>query len=152
MAQPPRRGRAPSNSPTQMEMRSAPRLIRPLSAPRWPIRPRLPPPPPHAPTTANMSSRTAGTTTASYQIYNLGANSTLAASALGQVGSDWGFVTLGNFNLSDPSDMLLRNSSSGAFQVYDIADNNIIGSSALDTVGTNWQPLAVGSFGPCGRS
>src|SRR5262249_5778702 len=72
----------------------------------------MPNPAPPAPTTANMVLRNAGTNTASYQIYNLGANSTLAASALGQVGSDWGFVTLGNFNLSDPSDMLLRNSSS----------------------------------------
>jgi hypothetical protein len=105
-------------------------------------------PAPPAATTANMVLRNAGTTAATYQIYNLGANSTLATSALGQTGSDWGFVTLGNFNLSDPSDMLLRNSTSGAFQVYDIADNNIIGSSSLGTVGSNWQVMAFGTFGP----
>src|SRR5262249_911798 len=87
---------------------------------------------------------------ASYQVYNLGANSILAAYALGQVGSDWGFVTLGNFNQSDPSDMLLRNSTSGAFQIYDIADNNIIGSSSLGTVGLNWQVMGFGTFGSFG--
>src|SRR5262249_47950873 len=80
-------------------------------------------PAPPAATTANMVLRNAGNATASYQVYNLGANSILAAYALGQVGSDWGFVTLGNFNQSDPGDMLLRNSTSGAFQIYDIADN-----------------------------
>src|SRR5262249_43150164 len=88
------------------------------------------PAPPDA-TTANMVLRNAGNGSATYQIYNLGNNSILANSALAQVGSDWGFVTLGNFNLSDPSDMLLRNSTSGAFQVYDIANNNVISSNAL---------------------
>jgi hypothetical protein len=107
-------------------------------------------PAPPAATTANMVLRNAGNTTASYQIYNLAANSSLAAYALGQVGSDWGFVTLGNFNQSDPGDMLLRNSTSGAFQIYDIADNNIIGSSSLGTVGLNWQVMGFGTFGSFG--
>jgi hypothetical protein len=107
------------------------------------------PAPPDA-TTANMVLRNASNTTATYQIYNLGANSILAANSLGQVGSDWGFVTLGNFNSSDPSDMLLRNSTSGAFQVYDIANNNIISSSSLGTVGLNWQAMGFGTFGPFG--
>jgi hypothetical protein len=110
----------------------------------------LNPAPPDA-TTANMVLRNASTTTATYEIYNLGANSILAGSAaLGQVGSDWGFVTLGNFNLSDPSDMLLRNSTSGAFQVYDIANNNIISSTSLGTVGSNWQVMGFGTFGAFG--
>ena len=108
------------------------------------------PAPPDA-TTANMVLRNASTTTATYEIYNLGANSILAGSAaLGQVGSDWGFVTLGNFNLSDPSDMLLRNSTSGAFQVYDIANNNIISSTSLGAVGLNWQVMGFGTFGAFG--
>jgi hypothetical protein len=108
------------------------------------------PAPPDA-TTANMVLRNASNTTANYEIYNLGANSILAgSSALGQVGSDWGFVTLGNFNSSDPSDMLLRNSTSGAFQVYDIANNNIISSSSLGTVGLNWQVMGFGTFGSFG--
>jgi hypothetical protein len=108
------------------------------------------PAPPDA-TTANMVLRNATTTTAAYQIYNLGANGILPGSApLGQVGSDWGFVTLGNFNSSDPSDMLLRNATTGTFQVYDIANNNIISSTPLGTVGVEWQPMAFGTFGPFG--
>src|SRR5262249_46426678 len=87
---------------------------------------------------------------ASYQIYNLGANSTLAAHALGQVGSDWGFVTLGNFILDDPSDMLLRNSTSGEFRTYDVVDNNVIDSTSLGTVGLNWQVMGFGIFAPFG--
>src|SRR5437879_12916071 len=79
------------------------------------------PAPPDA-TTADMVLRNASTTTATYQIYNLGANSILAGNSLAQVGSDWGFVTLGNFNLDDPSDMLLRNYTSGEFRTYDIVD------------------------------
>ena len=109
----------------------------------------LNPAPPDA-TTANMVLRNASTTTATYEIYNLGANSILAANSLAQVGSDWEFVTLGNFNLSDPSDMLLRNSTSGAFQVYDIVNNNIISSTSLGTVGVEWQPMGFGTFGTFG--
>jgi hypothetical protein len=105
------------------------------------------PAPPDA-TTANMVLRNAGTTTATYQIYNLGANSTLATNSLGQVGSDWGFVAIGNFNLDDPSDMLLRNSTSGAFQAYEIVDNNVISSNSLGAVGSNWQVMGFGIFGP----
>ena len=97
-----------------------------------------------------MVLRNASTTTASYQIYNLGANSILAGYPLAQVGSDWGFVTLGNFNSSDPSDMLLRNSTSGTFQVYDITDNNIISSTSLGSVGVEWQPMGFGTFGAFG--
>jgi hypothetical protein len=107
-------------------------------------------PAPPAATTANMVLRNASTTTASYEIYNLGANSILAGYSLAQVGSDWGFVTLGNFNLSDPSDMLLRNSASGAFQVYDVANNNVISSASLGAVGSNWQTMGFGTFGPFG--
>jgi hypothetical protein len=108
------------------------------------------PAPPDA-TTANMVLRNAPTTTATYQIYNLGANSILASNSLGaQIGSDWEFVTLGNFNSSDPSDMLLRNSASGAFQVYDIVNNNIVSSTSLGTVGVEWQPMGFGTFGSFG--
>ncbi len=104
-------------------------------------------PAPPGTTTANMVLRNASTTTATYEIYNLGANRILAGYPLAQVGSDWGFVTLGNFNLSDPSDMLLRNSTSGTFLVYDIIDNNIISSTSLGAVGVEWQPMGFGTFG-----
>src|SRR5262245_55417440 len=105
-------------------------------------------PAPPAATTADMVLRNASNPVATYQIYNLGANSILATNSLGQVGSDWGFVALGNFNLTDPSDMLLRNSTSGAFQAYEIVDNNIISSNSLGTVGLSWQVMGFGIFGP----
>jgi hypothetical protein len=106
------------------------------------------PTPPDA-TTANMVLRNASNPAATYQIYNLGANTTLAGSSvLGQVGSEWGFVAIGNFNLDDPSDMLLRNSTSGEFQAYEIVDNNVISSNSMGAVGSNWQVMGFGIFGP----
>jgi hypothetical protein len=62
----------------------------------------------------------------------------LAAYQLGQVRTDWAFVTLGGFNGSDTTDMLLRNST-GAFEVYDIANNQLIGAASLGSVGLDWQ-------------
>jgi hypothetical protein len=103
------------------------------------------PAPPDA-TTADMVLRNSNPA-ATYEIYNLGANRILTASVLAQVGSEWGFVTLGNFNLDDPSDMLLRNSTSGEFRTYDIVDNNVIDSTSLGTVGVEWQPMGFGLFG-----
>jgi hypothetical protein len=109
-------------------------------------------PPPPAATTANMVLRNTGNGTD--QIYNLGNNSILASYWLGQVGTDWGFVTLGGFNDGDTSDMLVRNSTSGAFRVYDVApnNNNIAGSALLGVVGLNWQVLGFGNFGSFGNT
>jgi subtilisin family serine protease len=68
-----------------------------------------------------------------YRIYSIGSDALLAANQLGNVGSDWGFVTLGGFFDGDTADMLLRNSTSGAFQVYNVAPNsiNLTGSASL---------------------
>jgi hypothetical protein len=109
-------------------------------------------PNPPASVSANMVLRQTGN--GQYQIYNLGNNSTLASYWLGQVGIDWGFVTLGGFNDGDTSDMLLRNSTSGAFQVYNIApnNNNITGSARLGTVGLEWQIAGFGNFSSLGES
>jgi probable HAF family extracellular repeat protein len=76
-----------------------------------------------------------------YQIYDIGNNAILAAYSLGQVGTDWAFVTLGGFNDGDTSDMLLRNSTTGGFQIYDISNNNITGSAFLGNsawTGRSW--------------
>src|SRR5262249_55752341 len=101
---------------------------------------------------ANMVLRNTGN--GQYQIYNLGNNSILAAYWLGQVGTDWGFVTLGGFNDGDTSDMLLRNSTSGAFQVYNVApnNNNITGSASLGTVGLEWEVGGFGNFSSLGET
>jgi hypothetical protein len=44
---------------------------------------------------------------------------------LGQVGTDWQFASLGGFNGSDTTEMLLRNSKTSGFEIYDICNNNI---------------------------
>ena len=74
-----------------------------------------PNPPPPGGTTADMILRHGAD--GFYEIYDIGNNSLLAAYQLGQVGTDWRFVTLGGFFGSDTTDMLLRNAN-GMPQVY----------------------------------
>ena len=107
---------------------------------------------PAAPTgvSANMVLR--NTSNGTYQIYNLGNNSILASYWLGQVGTDWAFVTLGGFSGSNTSDMMLRNSTTGAFEVYSVSNNNITGAALLGTVGLEWQVVGVGNFGSFGET
>ena len=89
-----------------------------------------------------------------YRIYSIGSDALLAANQLGNVGSDWGFVTLGGFFDGDTADMLLRNATSGAFQVYNIAPNsiNLTGSASLGAVGLNWQFSGTGNFSSLGET
>src|SRR5262249_56043076 len=47
---------------------------------------------------------------------------------------------------SDPTDMLLRNTSTGGFEVYDIANNNITNAAFLGTVGLTWRVAGFGDF------
>jgi Ca2+-binding RTX toxin-like protein len=68
--------------------------------------------PPPAGTTADMILRHGAD--GLYEIYDIGNNAILAAYRLGQVGTDWAFVTLGGFFGSDTTDMILRNSSTGS--------------------------------------
>jgi hypothetical protein len=109
-------------------------------------------PNPPADVSANMVLRQTGN--GQYQIYNHGNNSILAAYWLGQVGTDWSFVTLGGFNDGDTSDMLLRNSTSGAFRVYNVSpnDDNITGSVLLGTVGLEWEVGGFGNFSSLGQT
>jgi hypothetical protein len=87
-----------------------------------------------------------------YEIYDIGGNSVLAAYQLGQVGTDWRFVTLSGFFGNDTTDMLLRNANTGGFQVYDISNNNITGSAFLGNVGLNWQVTGFGNFSSLGEN
>jgi uncharacterized repeat protein (TIGR03803 family) len=106
---------------------------------------QIPPnPPPPSGTTADMilHDRLDGR----YEIYDLGSNQILAAALLGQAGTDWQFVGLGNFSGGDASDMILRNDQTGAFEVYDISNNNITTAAALGAVGSNWQLAGFGNF------
>src|SRR5262249_27785583 len=94
-------------------------------------------------TTADMvlrGSNTSPTVMGHYEIYDIGSNTIFAGYSLGQVGTDWGFVTLGGFNGGDTSDMLLRNGRTGGFEVYDIS-NDITGAAFLGNVGLDWQVM-----------
>src|SRR6266566_4485683 len=88
-----------------------------------------PNPAPPAGTTADMILRHGSD--GLYEIYDIGNNAILAAYQLGQVGTDWAFVTLGGFFGSDTTDMILRNSSTGGFEVYDISNNNITNAAFM---------------------
>jgi hypothetical protein len=105
--------------------------------------------PPPAATTADMILRDGS---GNYEIYDIGANSILAAYSLGQVGSQWQFAGLGGFLGSDTTDMLLRNSGTGGFEVYDISNNNITNAGFLGTVGLNWQVMGFGNFSSRGET
>jgi type VI protein secretion system component Hcp len=103
----------------------------------------LNPVPPLA-TTADLILRQASA--GRYEIYDIGGNSILAAYSLGQVGTDWTFVTLGRFFGNDTTDMLLRNSNTGGFEVYDVSNNNITNAAFMGAVGMNWQVMGFGNF------
>jgi probable HAF family extracellular repeat protein len=109
----------------------------------------LPNPPPPPGTTADMILRRGD---GMYEIYDIGNNAILGAFQLGQVGTDWAFVTLGGFNGSDTTDMLLRNSNTGGFEVYDISNNQITGAAFLGTVGLDWQVMGFGNFSSLGEN
>src|SRR5262249_32638128 len=102
-----------------------------------------PNPVPPAGTTADMILRN---TNGTYEIYDIGNNTILAAFQLGQVGTDWGFVGLGGFFGNDTTDMLLRNAKTGEFEVCDVANNNITGAAFLGTVGLDWQVAGLADF------
>ena len=99
-------------------------------------------------TTADMILRASNTSliAGQYEIYDIGNNAILAASVLGQVGTDFQFAGLGSFFGSDTTDMLLRSATTGAFEVYDISNNNITNAAALGTVGLNFQVAGFGDF------
>jgi hypothetical protein len=107
-----------------------------------------PPPPPG--TTADMVLRHGAD--GKYEIYDIGGNSILAAFSLGQVGTDWRFVTLAGFFGNDTSDMLLRNANTGGFEVYDISNNRITGAAFLGNVGLDYQVMGFGNFSSFGET
>jgi hypothetical protein len=113
-----------------------------------PASPGNPPPPPG--TTADMILRHGAD--GLYEIYDIGGNRLLAAYQLGQVGTDWRFVTVGGFFGTDTTDMLLRNADTGGFEVYDIVNNNITRAAFLGAVGLDWRPAGFGNFSSFGET
>ena len=110
----------------------------------------VPNPPPPAGTTADMILRDGSN--GRYEIYDIGSNAILAGDFLGQVATNWTFVTLGRFNGSDTTDMLLRDNLGGGFQVYDISNNNIANVAFLGAVGMDWQVMGFGNFSSRGET
>jgi len=100
-----------------------------------------PPQPSH--TTANMILERGSDGT--YEIYDIGGNTILAASALGQISTQWQVVGLGGVNGADTSDMILRNAS-GTFQVYDVANNTFTGNTTIGQVGMEWLVAGFSDF------
>ncbi len=80
-----------------------------------------------------------------YEIYDIGGNAILAASALGQISTQWQVAGLGGFDGADASDMILRNGS-GVLEIYDVADNTLTGSATLGQVGLEWSVSGFGDF------
>jgi hypothetical protein len=99
-------------------------------------------------TTADMILRDAGN--GDYEIYNIGNNEILGAQALGQVGTEWEFAGVGDFNGTDTTDMILRDDNTGAFEVYDIRDNTLTAAAPLGQVGLEWQVAGFGNFNGTG--
>jgi len=106
--------------------------------------------PPPAGTTADMILRRGAD--GMYEIYNIGNNTILAAFQLGQIGTEWQFVSHRPFYGSDAGDMLLRSSTTGGFELYDISNNQITGAAFLGTVGMEWQVMGFGNFSSRGES
>src|SRR5262245_20305414 len=110
----------------------------------------VPTPAPPAGTTAVMILRHGAD--GQYEIYDIGNNAILAGYSLGQVGTNWAFVTLGGFNGSETTDMLLRDNLGGGFQVHDISNNNITKVGFLGTVGMDWWVMGFGNFSSRGEN
>ena len=114
------------------------------------------PPPPPAPNPAPPAGTTADmilrNTSGTYEIYDIGNNAILGGCRLGQVGTEWGYVTVGGFFGSDTTDLLLRNGRTGAFEVYDVSNNNITNAASLGAVGLNWQVMGFGNFSSRGEN
>src|ERR1700756_5534127 len=91
--------------------------------------PPPPSPPPPAGTTADMLLRRADGT---YEIYDLGGNTILAAYSLGQVGPQQ-LVGLGGFQVGDTADVMLESSHSGASSfTLEITGTALIGPVGYD--------------------
>ena len=100
-------------------------------------------PPQPANTTADMILDRGSDGT--YEIYDIGGNTILATSALGQISTQWQVVGLGGFNGTDTSDMILRNAS-GTFQIYDVANNTFTGNTTIGQVGMEWSVAGFSDF------
>src|SRR4029077_2711816 len=105
-------------------------------------------------TTADMILRGANSSAyaGQYEIYDLGNNAMLSGNSLGQIGTDWAFVTLGGFFGTDTTDLLLRNVNTGGLEVYDINNNQLTGAAFIGTIGLDWQYAGIAPIHAAGAS
>ena len=106
--------------------------------------PPIPLPP--AGTTADLILSGSNSSTAMYEIYDIGNNAALGAAPLGPVGTEWKFAGVGAFNAPDTSDMILRNRNTGQFEIYDISNNAIYNATSMGQVGVEWSVAGFGDF------
>ena len=63
------------------------------------------------------------------------------------MGTNWNFAGIGDFDgVSNLSELLLRNSSSGAFELYQVASGGGLSGSSVAAVGNNFQVEGFGHF------
>jgi parallel beta-helix repeat protein len=82
-----------------------------------------------------------------FQVYDISNSQSSGTASLGNVGTEWQVLGLGNFG-GDPSqtDMLMRDSNTNAVQYYDIANNQVASTGSFGAIGGELQALAFGDF------
>ena len=84
--------------------------------------------------------------TGSYEIFDIGSNTILAAYALGQLAPQWQVAGMGGFDGADTSDIVLRNTSNGEFELADVNGNSITNVVGFGQVGLEWNVAGFGDF------
>ena len=84
--------------------------------------------------------------TGSYEIYDIGSNTILAAYALGQFAPQWQVAGMGGFDGADTSDIVLRNTSNGQFELADVNGNSITNIVGFGQVGTGMEYCRLRRF------
>jgi len=81
------------------------------------------------------------------QVFDIQNNRIIGNNTLGQVGTNWTIVGVGDFSsVANESDFIMRDTNTGAIDCFDVQRNQIAGSGALGGIGLNWQIGGVGDF------
>ena len=107
------------------------------------IQPELNPAPTSDATSDMIMDRDA---TGSYEIFDIGSNTILAAYALGQLAPQWQVAGMGGFDGTDTSDIVLRNTSNGELELADVNGNSITSVVDFGQVGLEWNIAGFGDF------
>ena len=81
------------------------------------------------------------------EVYDVANNTLTGNVTLGEIGTEWAVVGLGDFSSrAGETDMLMRDGNTGAFEVYDTSNNAITYAVGMGQVGLNWQVAGFGDF------